>query len=87
VRVEETVAAEKGGATVVAATAVVGMEAEVRAAVARVAARAEAVRVVAREGAAMEGAIMGGGGGLNHVDEMDDGVQAGIDPDRHFGSR
>ena len=34
-----------------------------------------------------EAAIVGGGGGFDHINEMDDRVEAGIDPDRHFGSR
>ena len=34
-----------------------------------------------------EAAIVGCGGGFDHIDQVNNGVQAGVDPNRHLGSR
>ena len=34
-----------------------------------------------------EAAVVGRGGGFDHIDQVNDGVQAGVDPNRHLGSR
>ena len=33
-----------------------------------------------------EAAIVGCGGGFDHIDQVDNGIEAGIDSDRHLGS-
>ena len=32
-------------------------------------------------------AVVGRGGGFDHIDQVNDGVQAGVDPNRHLSSR